>query len=163
MNVGGPGLWGRALFQGSRWELLLPCLQNTHPEPQALEQLLKDKVEDDVRKAGMGLWGLANKGNLLWASVPKPLLIPCPFSSDTAALRVCPLTERDWSWPPHHTLCPRYYCPMLGGGNASRSYWWKFPVFLVIFLLYRLKLFPWVEKICWKVVCDLSPPQQIQM
>ncbi|TKC38195.1 hypothetical protein EI555_015791 [Monodon monoceros] len=48
-----------------RTELSL-LLQNTHPEPQALEQLLKDKVEDDVRKAGMGLWGLANKGNLLW-------------------------------------------------------------------------------------------------
>lgn len=37
-----------------RTELTL-LLQNTHPRPQALEELLEDKVEDDAVKAGMGL------------------------------------------------------------------------------------------------------------
>ncbi|XP_036210773.1 E3 ubiquitin-protein ligase RNF31 isoform X3 [Myotis myotis] len=87
-----------------RTELNL-LLENNHPRQQTLEQLLNDKAEDDARKAGMGLWGLVNRVDRGWG-LSKPLPIPCPFSSDATALRVCPPTERDCSWPPHHTLCP---------------------------------------------------------
>lgn len=80
-------------------ELFSSCLQNAHPKPQALEQLLKDKVEDDVRKPGMGLWGLVNKGNLLWACVPKPLLIPVLFPQLLQLSEFAPFTERDCSRP----------------------------------------------------------------
>lgn len=121
LNVGGPSRRGRALISGCRWELFFSRLQNTHPRQHALEQLLNDKAADDARKAGMGLWGLVNKVDRDWG-LSKPLPTPCPFSSDATALRVCPPTERDCSWPPHHTLCPRYYWSHLGRGRVSRWY-----------------------------------------
>lgn len=88
------------------------------------------------------------------------------FFSDTAALRVCPLTERDCSWPPHHTLCPRYRLSYEGGlerflidytdGNLRPS---------SVYLLCPLKEIKIVslglDMLKSSLICSLS--QQIQM
>lgn len=82
------------------------CLQNKHPRQNALDELLRDNVEDDVRKAERVL---LNKGLGLWDSVPQTLVHSLLSSSDAAAFRVSPPFERDCSWSP--PLCARYDWP----------------------------------------------------
>lgn len=51
---------------------LLSCLQNTHPRQEVLEQLLKDKIEDDARK----MLQLSEFAPVLREIAPGPLTSP---------------------------------------------------------------------------------------
>lgn len=77
-NVRGWGLRGEL---GSRWEFFESSLQNTHPRQNALDQLLRDSVEDDVRMAERVL---LNQGNRVYGVLCPPT---CTFSA--FLLRCC--------------------------------------------------------------------------
>ncbi|KAG8509365.1 E3 ubiquitin-protein ligase RNF31, partial [Galemys pyrenaicus] len=104
-----------------RTELSL-LLQNTHPRQQALEQLLKDKVEEDVRKAGTGFWGLLSEFALLLREIaPGPLTIlsapgstpgPCFLCGSAPGTLHCSACKQ--------TLCSA--CDCLFHGHPSRAH-----------------------------------------
>lgn len=99
-----------------RTELIL-LLQNTHPRQQALEQLLEDKVEDDVSK----ILQLSEFAPLLREIAPGPLTTPSAPGSTPGPCFLCgsaPVTL-------HCSTCKQGLCPAcdrLFHGHPSRAH-----------------------------------------
>lgn len=88
-------------YGGNSTCLVAECSYQT---AKALEQLLKELVEDGTKEARNGALGLVNKETCCGPVSPSPCSFPVLFLS-YCQLRVCPLTE---DYGPCHTLCCRY-------------------------------------------------------
>ncbi|XP_024608960.1 E3 ubiquitin-protein ligase RNF31 isoform X5 [Neophocaena asiaeorientalis asiaeorientalis] len=96
-----------------RTELSL-LLQNTHPEPQALEQLLKDKVEDDILQ-------LSEFAPLLREIAPGPLTTPSAPASIPGPCFLCGSAPGTL----HCLACKQALCPTcdrLFHGHPDRAH-----------------------------------------
>ncbi|XP_059952396.1 E3 ubiquitin-protein ligase RNF31 isoform X6 [Mesoplodon densirostris] len=96
-----------------RTELSL-LLQNTHPEPQALEQLLKDKVEDDLLQ-------LSEFAPLLREIAPGPLTTPSAPASIPGPCFLCGSAPGTL----HCSACKQALCPTcdrLFHGHPDRAH-----------------------------------------
>uniref|UniRef100_A0A452VCS7 Ring finger protein 31 n=1 Tax=Ursus maritimus TaxID=29073 RepID=A0A452VCS7_URSMA len=99
-----------------RTELSL-LLQNTHPRQQALEQLLEDKVEDDVRK----ILQLSEFVPLLREIAPGPLTTPSAPGSTPGPCFLCGSAPGTL----HCSTCKQALCPAcdrLFHGHPSRAH-----------------------------------------
>ncbi|XP_032260692.1 E3 ubiquitin-protein ligase RNF31 isoform X2 [Phoca vitulina] len=99
-----------------RTELSL-LLQNTHPRQQALEQLLEDKVEDNVRK----ILQLSEFAPLLREIAPGPLTTPSAPGSTPGPCFLCGSAPGTL----HCSTCKQALCPAcdrLFHGHPSRSH-----------------------------------------
>ncbi|XP_027428430.1 E3 ubiquitin-protein ligase RNF31 isoform X7 [Zalophus californianus] len=99
-----------------RTELSL-LLQNTHPRQQALEQLLEDKVEDDVRK----ILQLSEFAPLLREIAPGPLTTPSAPGSTPGPCFLCGSAPGTL----HCSTCKQALCPAcdrLFHGHPSRAH-----------------------------------------
>lgn len=96
-----------------RTELSL-LLQNTHPKPQALEQLLKDKVEDDILQ-------LSEFAPLLRQIAPGPLTTPSAPGSTPGPCFLCGSAPGTL----HCSSCKQALCPTcdcLFHGHPDRAH-----------------------------------------
>ncbi|XP_061036669.1 E3 ubiquitin-protein ligase RNF31 isoform X3 [Eubalaena glacialis] len=96
-----------------RTELSL-LLQNTHPEPQTLEQLLKDKVEDDILQ-------LSEFAPLLREIAPDPLTTPSAPASIPGPCFLCGSAPGTL----HCSACKQALCPTcdrLFHGHPDRAH-----------------------------------------
>uniref|UniRef100_G1TXZ4 E3 ubiquitin-protein ligase RNF31 n=1 Tax=Oryctolagus cuniculus TaxID=9986 RepID=G1TXZ4_RABIT len=99
-----------------RTELSL-WLQNAHPRQQALEQLLKGKAEDDVRK----MLQLSEFGPLLREIAPGPLTTPSAPGSTPCSCFLCGSAPGTLSCPAcKQVLCAA--CDRLFHGHPSRAH-----------------------------------------
>ncbi|XP_030889731.1 E3 ubiquitin-protein ligase RNF31 isoform X5 [Leptonychotes weddellii] len=99
-----------------RTELSL-LLQNTHPRQQALEQLLEDKVENNVRK----ILQLSEFAPLLREIAPGPLTTPSAAGSTPGPCFLCGSAPGTL----HCSTCKQALCPAcdrLFHGHPSRSH-----------------------------------------
>ncbi|XP_019779705.1 E3 ubiquitin-protein ligase RNF31 isoform X2 [Tursiops truncatus] len=96
-----------------RTELSL-LLQNTHPEPQALEQLLKDKVEDDILQLSefAPLLREIDPGPLTTPSAPASIPGPCFLCGSAPGTLHCLACKQG--------LCPT--CDCLFHGHPDRAH-----------------------------------------
>ncbi|XP_023974182.1 E3 ubiquitin-protein ligase RNF31 isoform X1 [Physeter macrocephalus] len=96
-----------------RTELSL-LLQNTHPEPQALEQLLKDKGEDDILQLSefAPLLREIAPGPLTTPSAPASIPGPCFFCGSAPGTLHCSACKQ--------ALCPT--CDRLFHGHPDRAH-----------------------------------------
>ncbi|XP_033267579.1 E3 ubiquitin-protein ligase RNF31 isoform X2 [Orcinus orca] len=96
-----------------RTELSL-LLQNTHPEPQALEQLLKDKVEDDILQLSefAPLLREIDPGPLTTPSAPASIPGPCFLCGSAPGTLRCLACKQG--------LCPT--CDCLFHGHPDRAH-----------------------------------------
>uniref|UniRef100_A0A8I3W7B5 E3 ubiquitin-protein ligase RNF31 n=1 Tax=Callithrix jacchus TaxID=9483 RepID=A0A8I3W7B5_CALJA len=96
-----------------RTELSL-LLQNTHPRQQALEQLLEDKIEDDMLQ-------LSELDPLLREIAPGPLTTPSAPGSALGRCFLCGSAPGTLHCPScKHALCPA--CDHLFHGHPSRAH-----------------------------------------
>ncbi|XP_054433831.1 E3 ubiquitin-protein ligase RNF31 [Pteronotus mesoamericanus] len=99
-----------------RTELSL-LLQDSHPRQQALEQLLKDKVEDDAKK----LLHLSEFAPLLREIAPGPLTTPTAPASTPGPCFLCGSAPGTLHCSAcEHALCPA--CDRLFHGHPSRAH-----------------------------------------
>ncbi|KAM8781198.1 E3 ubiquitin-protein ligase RNF31 isoform 3-T3 [Rhynchonycteris naso] len=99
-----------------RTELSL-LLQNTHPRQPALEQLLKDNVEEDARK----MLQLSEFAPLLREIAPGPLTTPCAPGSTPGPCFFCGSVPGTL----HCSTCKQVLCPTcdcLFHGHPSRAH-----------------------------------------